>query len=349
MPLNIVRRDITKIKCDAIVNPTNTHLKPTGGTDADIHRAAGPELISLCESLGEMSVGEAVITPAFDLPAKYVIHTVGPVWQGGLAGERTLLRSCYREAMSLAIAHGCTSVAFPLIASGNNGYPRDRVLKEATDVISDFLDKYELDVYIAVYDKAAFSINEELYFDVSEYIGAFYHDADEAAMSEERACEPINMLEICEPAPSRFLGSAAPPKRRARMREKISASKTLDDMLRNMDKGFADTLFDYIDAVGISDVEAYTRSNVDKKTFSKIKCNKDYRPSKITAVSFAIGLRLDIEQTEHLLSTAGICLSRSNKFDVIIEYFITSGKYKTIFDVNEVLYQFDQPCLGVYV
>ena len=133
------------------------------------------------------------------------------------------------------------------------------------------------------------------------------------------------------------------------MREKISASKTLDDMLRNMDKGFADTLFDYIDAVGISDVEAYKRSNVDKKTFSKIKCNKDYRPSKITAVSFAIGLRLDIEQTEHLLSTAGICLSRSNKFDVIIEYFITSGKYKTIFDVNEVLYQFDQPCLGVYV
>ena len=143
--------------------------------------------------------------------------------------------------------------------------------------------------------------------------------------------------------------SAAPPRMpRGRMerRDGLLRSDTLDDMLANMDKSFADTLFNYIDRVGITDVEAYKRANVDKKTFSKIKCNPDYRPSKITAVSFAIGLRLNLDETKHLLSTAGMCLSRSSKFDVIIEYFIRSGNYETIFDVNEVLYQFDQSLLG---
>lgn len=122
---------------------------------------------------------------------------------------------------------------------------------------------------------------------------------------------------------------------------------TLDEMIRNMDKGFADTLFYYIDKKGVTDVECYKRSNVDKKTFSKIKCNKDYRPSKITAVSFAIGLRLNIEETNHLLNTVGMSLSHSSLFDVIIEYFITSGEYESVFDVNEVLYKFDQSLLGV--
>ena len=114
-----------------------------------------------------------------------------------------------------------------------------------------------------------------------------------------------------------------------------------------LDRGFADTLFYYIDKKGISDVECYKRSNVSKKTFSKIKCNSDYRPSKITAVSFAIGLHLSLEETQHLLSTAGMCLSHSIRFDVIIEYFISSGSYETIFDVNEVLYQLDECLLGV--
>jgi hypothetical protein len=129
--------------------------------------------------------------------------------------------------------------------------------------------------------------------------------------------------------------------------EDFSDSLDLSDMLKELDRGFAQTLFYFIDKKGLTDVETYKRSNVGKKTFSKIKCNNNYRPSKITAISFAVGLHLDMEETEMLLRSAGFCLSRSNKFDVIIEYFIVSGAYKTIFDINEVLYQFDQPLLGV--
>jgi O-acetyl-ADP-ribose deacetylase (regulator of RNase III) len=352
MPLKIIRQDITKIKCDAIVNPTNRHMWPGGGADAAIHEAAGPALLDYCQSLGGVSVGEAKITPAFNLPCKYVIHTAGPEWEGGLAGERVLLRSCYKESMKLAIKHGCKTVAFPLIASGLYGYPKDRVLSEATDVISRFLERYEMDVYIVVYDKTAYSISRDLYDDVQSFVDNFYVEThsdmfdnfrEEATYQEHKAKRTRrSALDKC------IMAEALPDC--ASMCSEVEApfqSKRLDNMLENMDKGFAETLFHYIDKKGLTDVEAYKRSNVGKKTFSKIKCNRDYKPSKITAVSFAIGLHLDLEDTKHLLSTAGMCLSRSNKFDVIIEYFIMSGKYETIFDVNEVLYQFDQSLLGV--
>ena len=351
MPLKIIRQDITKIKCDAIVNPTNRHMWPGGGADAAIHEAAGPELFEYCQKLGGVSVGEAKITPAFNLPCKYVIHTAGPEWEDGFAGERVLLRSCYNEALKLAVQHKCKSVAFPLISSGLYGYPKDRVLSEATDVISRFLELYEMEVYIVVYDKTAYAISRELYNDVQTFIDNFYVELHSDMFDNFREEENYRALKTRkkkaaeeEPLDCIEVGAFAP------MCSEISPvykSDRLDDMLRNMDKGFAYTLFYYIDQKGLTDVEAYKRSNVGKKTFSKIKCNKDYKPSKITAVSFAIGLHLNLEETQHLLSTAGMCLSRANKFDVIIEYFIVTGKYESIFDVNEVLYQFDQSLLGV--
>ena len=172
------------------------------------------------------------------------------------------------------------------------------------------------------------------------------HKAPATADAEEhrsfQKAVRIPPMASCSAAPPRM------PRERMQRRDGLLRSDTLNGMLADMDKSFADTLLHYIDLVGITDVEAYKRSNVDKKTFSKIKCNPDYRPSKITAVSFAIGLRLTLEETQHLLSTAGMCLSRSSKFDVIIEYFLISGKYGTIFDVNEVLYRFDQTLLGVH-
>ena len=356
MPLHIIRQDITKIKCDAIVNPTNIHLFPGGGTDAAIHEAAGPELLEYCQRLGGCSVGEAKITPAFNLPCKYVIHTAGPEWVDGLSGERVLLRSCYSEALRLAVSHKCHTIAFPLISLGLYGYPKDRVLREATDVISEFLKAHELEVYVVVYDKASYSISLELFSDVQSYIDnfyvqmhsdmldAYYEDEiyEEHLDSERRKNSRFNDKGSDEESTNTTLNALL-----CSESEPPSSTYELGDMLENLSEGFADTLFYYIDRKGISDVEAYKRSNVGKKTFSKIKCNKNYKPSKITAVSFAIGLHLNIEEMRHLLSTVVMCLSRADKFDVIIEYFITSGRYETIFDVNEVLYQFDQSLLGV--
>ena len=352
MPLKIVRQDITKIKCDAIVNPTNRHMWPGGGADAAIHEAAGPELLEYCQKLGGVSVGEAKITPAFNLPCKYVIHTAGPEWEGGLSGERVLLRSCYKESMKLAIEHRCKTVAFPLIASGLYGYPKDKVLKEATDVLSKFLKHYEMDVYIVVYDKTAYSISRDLYDDVQSFVDNFYVEMhsdlfDNFREEDTYASYKANRI-MCDKCsapeePIKECSIEAP----VCCDSALFQSKRLDKMLKEMDKSFAETLFDYIDKKGLTDVEAYKCANVSRKTFSKIRCDKHHKPSKITAISFAVGLHLNLDETRHLLSTAGFALSRADKFDVIIEYFIMSGKYKTIHDVNEVLYQFDQLLLGV--
>ena len=356
MPLKIIRQDITKISCDAIVNPTNKYMLPGGGVDAAIHQAAGPGLLKYCQRLGGVSVGEARITPAFDLPCEYVIHTAGPEWEDGLSGERVLLRSCYKEAMKLAVRFGCKSVAFPLIASGLYGYPKDKVLKEATEVLSEFLRHHEMDVYIVVYDKTAYSISKELYDDVQSFVDNFYvethSDTLDISREEDIYASYQSRQIVCD-----MICAMEEPVKQSLEERGIEASvccdsmpfqsAKLDKMLRDMDKGFAETLFDYIDKKRLTDVEAYKRANVSRKTFSKIKCDKNYKPSKITAISFAIGLHLDLEETKHLLSTAGMALSRADKFDVIIEYFIISGKYNTIHDVNEVLYQFDQSLLGV--
>ena len=363
MPIRIIRQDITRMDCDAIVNPTNEYMLPGGGLDAAIHDAAGEELFRYCSRLGELEIGEAKITPAFKLPSRYIIHTAGPTWYGGNDGEEAKLISCYAESMKLAIEHGCESIAFPLISSGLYGYPKDRVMRVAIDVISSFLTDYEMDVFIIVFDKTSYSISRKLFADVTEFVDNHYVDEtlDEPdGIREDKYYneylereEDLDCQMMCSMSYS--MESEKPALRRRSRAEKAELMRMesekgeadLASFLANMDRGFADTLFYYIDKKGISDVECYKRSNIGKQTFSKIKCNPDYRPSKITAVSFAIGLKLNIEETRHLLSTAGMCLSRSNRFDVIIEYFITTGRYGTIFDVNEVLYQFDQPLLGV--
>ena len=328
MPIKIIRDNIAEVAADAIACPTDTAFSHGGGIDAAIHRAAGEELYDACLAAGELRVGEAVVTPAYRLRSKYVIHTAGPVWQGGAVGEESLLRSCYASVLRLAVENKCNSLAIPLISSGAFGFPKDKVLKIAIDEISRFLFDNELLVYIVVFDKTSYTVSRKLFADVTSYI-----DGAEAKFAQIEATRPFMCMS--ERAPT------------GRSRSLPSGHKTLDQMLREMDKGFAETLFDYIDKKGLSDVECYKRANVDKKTFSKIKCNKNYRPSKITAVSFAIALRLDKRETEHLLNTVGMSLSRSSKFDLIIEYFITTGNYKDIFEVNEVLYQFDVATLGV--
>lgn len=368
MPLTIIRQDITKLECDAIVNPSNRHLRPGGGADLAVHLAAGPELLAACEALGGCEVGKAKITPGFNLPCRYVIHTAGPDWHK-LTNPDKVLISCYRECLKLAKEYGCESVAFPLISSGAYGFPKDRVLKIATSVISDFLFENEMQVYLVVYDKKSFGISKKIFGEIKSYIDDNYVDSSSyknksatfSNLPSEQACSERYESDRC----SRML--AAEDEGDSFCDESLFSFSSeydsdydsdydvceteeqelsLEEMLRNMDKGFAETLFHYIDLCGVTDVECYKRSNIDKKTFSKIKCNKKYRPSKKTAVAFAIGLKLNLEQTNHLLNTAGYSLSNSDKFDVIIMYFISTGNYDSIFDVNEMLYSFDQVVLG---
>lgn len=328
MPLEIVRNDITKMSVDAIVNAAKESLLGGGGVDGCIHRAAGPELLQECRTLGGCRTGEAKITGAYRLPCKYVIHTVGPVWNGGSHGERELLVSCYRTSLALAKEHGCETVAFPLISSGIFGYPKDQALRVAVDTIGEFLLHNDMTVYIVIFSRTAYQISSKLFADIAEYVDDHYVDAHTDSQRERlrrRGVVESRMLTAYEDAPV--------------------AASGLDEALAHLDAGFSETLLKIIDRSGKKDAEVYKKANVNRKLFSKIRNNPDYKPSKATAIAFAIALELNLDETRDLVARAGYALSASSKFDVIIEYFIRQKKYD-IFEINEALFAFDQSLLG---
>ena len=335
MPLQFVRQDITKMNVDAIVNTTNEQLVGYSGVDLAVHTAAGPELDAECARLAPLGLGQAKITRAYRLGAKYVIHTSGPVWHGGFAGESIILRSCYLESLKLAVSHGCRSVAFPLISSGAYGYPKDQALKFAVATVTEFLLENEIDVYLCVFDNDSYAFSRKLSDDIEDFIEGDFSDIDaeyrEYSLREMRCSlsEPM-ASDVC------YLRNSASD----------FAEESLEDYLKFMDKPFAYRLFDLIDERGMTDVECYKRANVNKRTFSKIRANaKTYKPSKQTAVAFAIALKLSLEQTQELLASAGLTLSCGLVFDKIIIYFLKRGVYD-IFEINEALFEFDQPLLG---
>lgn len=346
MPLQIVRNDITKMKVDAIVNAANTSLLGGGGVDGCIHRAAGPKLLAECRTLGGCQTGSAKITGAYDLPCKYVIHAVGPRWLGGSHGEREQLASCYRTSLALAEEHGCETVAFPLISSGIYGYPKAQALKVAVDAIQDFLLEHDMMVYLVIFDRAAYQISEKLFADIAQYIDDHYVDAHTDSHTRRLQQQALFSEEppMCSSVLPEYMDDIDDilefPKGRL-----FARASSLEDALAQMDESFSEMLLRKIDEKGITDAQCYKKANIDRKLFSKIRSNRRYKPSKPTAIAFAIALELPLEETKDLLQKAGYALSHSNKFDIIVEYFIRQKNYN-VFEINEALFAFDQSLLG---
>ena len=327
MPLQIVRNDITKMKVDAIGNAANESLLGGGGVDGCIHRAAGPELLSECKTLHGCKTGSAKITKGYKLPCKYIIHAVGPRWQGGQQGERELLMSCYQTSLMLAREHGCESIAFPLISSGIFSYPKDQALKVAIDTISSFLLENEMMVYIVIFDRKAYQISGKLFADIAAYIDDRY--VEEHSDNRSERLRRMKAFRMEEPA----LYDSSPK------------AATLDEALGQIDESFSEMLLRKIDESGMTDAQCYKKANIDRKLFSKIRSDKFYKPSKPTVIAFAIALELPLEEMKDMLMKAGFALSRSNKFDIIVEYFVEQGNYN-VFEINEALFAFDQSLIG---
>ena len=342
MPFEIVRNDITQMTVDAIVNTANPKPVIGSGVDAGIHRAAGPELLTARERIGRIGVGEAAITPGFGLNAKYVIHTVGPVWRGGLLGERKLLRSCYESSLALAWENGCESIAFPLISAGNYGFPKDDALRIALDAIRGFLNAHEMMISLVVFDRESFQLSRQRYREVASFIDDNYIREKKPQQMAPRENQRVEIcreqwddFDLCrtETAPMAAAAVEAPRK------------DSIADLLAQTDDGFSETLLKLIDKSGKKDSEIYTKANLSRQHFSKIRNNPHYQPTKPTAIALALALELDLEQTRDLIGRAGYALTTSSKFDVIIMYFIREKNYN-LFDINAALFEFDQSLLG---
>ena len=414
MPLTMVRNDITKMKVDAIVNAANSSLLGGGGVDGAIHHAAGKGLLEECRTLGGCDTGDAKLTRGYDLPAKYVIHTVGPIWRGGNHGEPALLASCYRRSLEIAKEKKLASIAFPMISAGVYGYPKAEALRVARETIADFLKTDDMQVYLVVFDRETTMLLKDKYRELDELIDDRYAEThgDSAQTLEQRRRNRLQFPdlmrreeresvwgeqcfsaeEVRDEAPPAFAKPAGKAKERrarpgkpAKPAKSGKTAKPLFDVLppagkmsmdsgiaanaapeecfgsaaspeaairdiRNsidalLDESFSEMLLRKIDEKGMTDAECYKKANIDRKLFSKIRSDRLYRPSKPTALAFAIALELDIEETRNLLMKAGFALSHASKFDIIVEYFIKRRNYD-VFEINEALFAFDQQLLG---
>ncbi len=352
MPFQIVRNDIVNMSVDVIVNAANASLKMGGGVCGAIFKAANPaKLEHACDAIGYCATGEVVMTEGFDLPAKAIIHAVGPVWRDGKSGEAKLLSKCYEQALKLALSKGFESIAFPLIATGIFGYPKDEALRIAIDTISKFLMQHDMMVYLVVYDKSAYKLSEKLFSAIENYIDDHYVETHLVVRDAQREFDglpsyrnatsnlSLEFIESLE-APIASENSITSKKSKASI-----LKRSLTDVVNQLDESFATMLFRLIDVKSLTDVATYKRANLDRKLFSKIRSDKHYNPSKSTAIALAIALELNLDETRDLLSKAGYTLSQSNKSDVIIRFFIEEGNYN-IFEINEALFAFDQGLLG---
>lgn len=374
MPFLLIRNDITKVQADALVNPANEELLEGSGTSRGIYLAAGEDqLAAACAKIGRCELGKAVITSGFELRAKYVIHAVGPVWIDGAHQEEELLYSAYISSMNLAREYQLESIAFPLLSSGNYGYPKDQAMKVAIRAISDFLLEYDMMVYLVLYDSSAVAISKKLFASVEEYIDDHYvAEKDESIDEPDRRSgfvrreenyaefvrrqnpprseqkEPAGHAPVAAaPMPS---GAAGPleektPQTKKKKLFSRKEKRSLKNLMEHLDETFSQMLLRLIDERGLKDSAVYKKANIDRRHFSKIKNDINYAPNKKTVLAFAIAMELSLDETKDLLMRAGFAFSSSSKFDVIICFFIENREYD-IFEINEVLFAYQQPLLG---
>ena len=356
MPFEIVRNDITNMQVDAIVNTANPKPIIGYGVDAGVHKKAGPQLLAAREQVGRIGVGEVAVTPGYNLDSKFVVHAVGPIWQDGKHGEEQMLRQCYDRALHAALDNGCESIAFPLLSAGNHGFPKPLALQIAINAFSSFLMEHEMQIYLVVFSRNAFELSEKLFQSVESYIDEKYildKTLDEYGIENKRDVKDAELEQI-----RRELNLQRHLRRKAELRSEMESCASiamgiapsaphgnLDDLLKNADTGFTETLLALIDKTGKKDSEIYKKANIDRKLFSKIRNNMDYKPTKVTALAFAIALELTLDETKDFISRAGFAFSPSSKFDIIVEFFISQQNYD-VFELNEVLFYYDQPLIG---
>lgn len=359
MPFEIVRNDLTNMQVDAIVNAANPRPIIGYGVDSGVHKKAGDRLLVARQKIGDIPFGDAVITPAYDLDAKYVIHAVSPIWQGGNKGEAALLENCYTKSLQLALENKCESIAFPLLSAGNHGFPKDLALQIAINVISKFLMQHEMQIYMVVFSRSAVTLSQKLFHSVKGYIDDTYiqeKSLEEYGVSDKKDVRDIELFQLREAMNRRRLAEL---EFNFQLCDSVDEAdfesdeaplaptdhRKLEDLMKEIDETFSEGLLRLIDQKGLKDPDVYKKANIDRKLFSKIKNNKYYKPSKATCVAFAIALELNLDETRDLIGKAGYALTHSSKFDIIIEYFILEKNYNS-FEINEVLFAFGQPLIG---
>ncbi len=330
MPFTIVRNDITKMNVDAIVNTANEEPIYSNGVDTAVYEAAGSQkLLSARREIGRLKQGDVVITPGFKLNAKYIIHAVSPYYYDGSRGEKEILRACYEKSLKLALEHNCESIAFPLISTGNYGYPKDEGMRIALDAISSFLLKEDMMIYLVVFDNESARLSGKLFTDIESFIDENYVNI---SMESEYSTA------------DKFGYSLKPRDYNSQMSGEIDKS-TFEGIIANAGETFQQQLLRLIDEKGFNEVQVYKKANIDKKLFHKIKCNEQYQPSKPTVIAFALALELDMNTTDELLKTAGFALSPGNRYDLIIKFFIERKIYD-IYKINSVLFDYNEKCFG---
>ena len=367
MPLKLVRNNITRMRCDAIVNTANAYPVIGAGCDATIYNAAGRRrlLAYRKKHIGIKEEGDVFITPAFRLKAHYIIHAVSPSYHDGTEGEEEKLRSCYRKSLELARQYNLKSIAFPLIATGNYQYPKEEGMRIAADEINAFLLHNEMLVYLVLLDEASTRLGKKIYPDLPSYIDRHYAERISyrkagqptgTIFSNRSRRESIENTAVLKAPEARIPENPVVPSFDVRAGYPTAAKENakssfysgheskLAERIEHLQGTFSEYLMYLIESKGMSNAEVYKRAIVDKKAFSKIKNNKDAHPQKITAMCLCVGAMLNIDETRDLLARAGYALSPSNKTDIIFSYFIENQIYDMI-ELDIQLEEYGLPCL----